>query len=140
MGDKAMKIIYVDTNIYAQKTMQEQIPKIVPKAGLHCFNRPELALAYAKAEGCDVLMTEVEFLTEKLGGIRLAKRCRSLIRRSTSFSLPYVTSTRLRRSCPGSASEALSQSRGKLMNWRQRSDLSFRIVRWWKNEQHKEKE
>lgn len=73
MGDKAMKIIYVDTNIYAQKTMQEQIPKIVPKAGLHCFNRPELALAYAKAEGCDVLMTEVEFLTEKLGGIRLAK-------------------------------------------------------------------
>ena len=73
-----MQIIYVDTNIYAQKTMQEQIPKIVPQAELHCFNRPELALAYAKAEGCDVLMTEVELLTEKLGGIRLAKAMQEL--------------------------------------------------------------
>ena len=73
-----MKIIHVDTNIYAQKIMQEQIPIIVPQAELHCFNRPEPALAFAKAQGCDVLLTEVEFLSERFGGIKLAKAIQEL--------------------------------------------------------------
>ena len=75
---KAMKIIYVDTNIYAQKTMQEQISKIVPQAELHCFRTPESALAFAKAQGCDVLLIEAEFLAERLDGFRLAKAIREI--------------------------------------------------------------
>lgn len=73
-----MRIIYVDTNIYAQKAMQEQIAKIVPQAELHCFRTPESALAFAKAQGCDVLLTEVEFLSERFGGIKLAKAIQEL--------------------------------------------------------------
>lgn len=73
-----MRIIYVDTNIYAQKAMQEQIAKIVPQAELHCFRTPESALAFAKAQGCDVLLTEVEFLSERFGGIKLAKAIREI--------------------------------------------------------------
>ena len=73
-----MKIIHVDTNKYALNEMQKDISQIVPNAQLHCFEHPELALAFAKAEGCDVLMTEVELWTEKLGGIRLAKAIQEL--------------------------------------------------------------
>lgn len=68
-----MKIIYVDTNIFAHSEMQEQIPIIEPKAELHCFDRPESALEFAKKQGCDVLLTEIEFWSESYGGIRLAK-------------------------------------------------------------------
>ena len=78
MSCKAMKIIHVDTNIYAQKIMQEQIPIIVPQAELHCFNRPEPALAFAEIHGCDVLLTEAEFLGERLDGFRLAKAIREI--------------------------------------------------------------
>lgn len=78
MSGKVMKIIYVDTNIYVQKAMQEQIPKIIPAAELHCFNNPDSALSFAEVRGCDVLLTEVELWTEKLGGVRLAKAMKEL--------------------------------------------------------------
>ena len=78
MSGKAMRIIYVDANIYAQKAMQEQIAKIVPQAELHCFRTPEPALEFAHAHGCDVLLTEAEFLAERLDGFRLAKAIREI--------------------------------------------------------------
>lgn len=78
MSGKAMRIIYVDANIYAQKAMQEQILRIVPQAELHCFHSPEPALAFAKIHGCDVLLTEAEFLAERLDGFRLAKAIREI--------------------------------------------------------------
>ena len=36
-------------------------------------DHPDQALAFAEAEGCDVVLTEIELWTERLGGIRLAK-------------------------------------------------------------------
>ena len=78
MSGKAMRIIYVDANIYAQKAMQEQIAKIVPQAELHCFRTPEPALEFAHAHGCDVLLTEVELWTDQLGGIELAKAMKEI--------------------------------------------------------------
>ena len=78
MSGKAMRIIYVDANIYAQKAMQEQIAKIVPQAELHCFHSPEPALAFAEIHGCDVLLTETEFLAGRFDGFRLAKAIREI--------------------------------------------------------------
>lgn len=75
---KAMKIIHVDANKYALDEMQKDISQIAPTAELHCFRTPEPALAYVKAEGCDVLMTEVELWTEKFGGVKLAKDIQAL--------------------------------------------------------------
>ena len=76
---KAMKIIHVDTNKYALSEMQKDILRIVPNAELHSFQSPVPALAFAEAHGCDVLMTEVEFLQEQLGGIELAKTIQELV-------------------------------------------------------------
>lgn len=78
MSGKAMRIIYADTNIYAQKAMQEQIANIVPQAELHCFNSPESALVFAENQGCDVLLTEVEFWAERFDGFRLAKAMKEI--------------------------------------------------------------
>ena len=75
---KAMKIIHVDTNKYALNEMRKDILQIVPNAELHSFQSPEPALAFAEAHGCDVLMTEVEFLRDQFGGIELAKAIQEL--------------------------------------------------------------
>ena len=58
--------------------MRRQIPQIVPGAELHCFNHPDPALAFAEAQGCDVLLPEVELWAELRGGIRLARAMREI--------------------------------------------------------------
>ena len=73
-----MKIIYVDTNKFALNEMQKDLLQIVPNAELHCFDRPKSALAFAEAQGCDVLMTEVELWSDQLGGIKLVKTIQEL--------------------------------------------------------------
>ena len=75
---KAMKIIHVDTNKYALSEMQKVIPQILPNAELHSFQSPKPALAFAEAQGCDVLLTEVEFWSDQFGGIELAKAIQKL--------------------------------------------------------------
>ena len=80
-----MKIIYVDTNKYAQIAMREQISQIMPEAELHCFNQSETALEYAKLNGCDVLMTEIELGRERLGGIRLANAIKEVNQRLSAI-------------------------------------------------------
>ena len=69
-----MKIIHVDANRFAQIAMREQIPQIVPDAELHCFNHPDTALAFAEAEGCDVLLTDTVFDGFSLDGTMLAEQ------------------------------------------------------------------
>lgn len=83
-----MKIIYVDTNKYARSEMQEQILEIEPKAELHCFERSESALEFAEKQGCDVLLTEIEFWSDSYGGIRLAKTMKEI---SPSVRIVFVT-------------------------------------------------
>ena len=75
---KAMKIIHVDTNKYVLSEMRKDILQIVPNAELHSFKGVEPALSFAEAQGCDVLMTELELWTEKRGGIRLVKAIQKL--------------------------------------------------------------
>lgn len=77
LGD-VVKVIHVDTNGFARSAMREQVPRIAPEAELHGFGRAEPALMFAEAEGCDVLLTEVELGPERLGGIRLAEAMREL--------------------------------------------------------------
>ena len=73
-----MKVIHVDANKYALDEMRMDIPQIDPNAELRCFNSPEPALAFAEIHGCDVLLTEAEFLAERLDGFRLAKAIREI--------------------------------------------------------------
>ena len=73
-----MRIIHADDNRFALEAMRKQIPQIVPEAELHCFDHPDPALAFAEAEGCDVLLTEVELWADRNGGIRLAKRMKEI--------------------------------------------------------------
>ena len=73
-----MKIIHVDTNKYARIEMQEEIRAIEPKAKLYSCYRPEEALEFAQKQGCDVLLTEIEFWSDTFGGIRLAKAIKEI--------------------------------------------------------------
>ena len=73
-----MKIIHADTYKYARSEMQTQIPIIEPNAELHCFERPETALEFARKNGCDVLLTEMEFWSDTFGGIKLAKAMKEI--------------------------------------------------------------
>ena len=73
-----MTIIHVDTNKYARIEMQEEIPTIEPKAALYSCYRPEDALEFARNNGCDVLLTEIEFWSDTFGGIRLAKAMKEI--------------------------------------------------------------
>ena len=73
-----MKIIHVDMNKYARYAMEKDIKELVPNAELHCFNAPDPALAFAKAHGCDVLITEIDLWLEELAGFRLAKAIQEL--------------------------------------------------------------
>ena len=85
---KAMKIVHVDDNKFALNEMRKDISRIVPNAELHSFQSPEPSLAFVKAHGCDVLLTEVEFLTDQLGGIELAKTIQEL---SPKVKIIFVT-------------------------------------------------
>ena len=73
-----MKVIYVDMEAFALMSMRERLPQIVPEAELHCFDHPNPALAFAEVEGCDVLLTEIELWSERLGGIRLAEAMKEI--------------------------------------------------------------
>ena len=83
-----MKFIHVDTNRQALQIMQEELPRIVPEAELYSFDGPDPALAFAGAEGCDVLLTEIELWSEQFGGIRLAEAMRKL---NPHVSIIFVT-------------------------------------------------
>ena len=73
-----MKVIHVDSNKFALDAMRDEFSRIVPEAELHCFELPDCALTFAEAQGCDVLLTEIELWSEPFGGIRLAKAVRKL--------------------------------------------------------------
>ena len=73
-----MTIIHVDTNKYALIEVQEQISAIEPKAEFYSCYRPEDALEFAQKQGCDVLLTEIEFWSDTFGGIRLAKAIKEI--------------------------------------------------------------
>ena len=73
-----MKVIHVDSNKFALDAMRDEFSQIVPEAELYCFELPDSALTFAEAQGCDVLLTEIELWTEPLGGIRLAKTMKEI--------------------------------------------------------------
>ena len=73
-----MTIIHVDTNKYARIEMQEEIRAIEPKAELYSCDHPEDALGFAQKQGCDLLLTEIEFWSDTFGGIRLAKEMKEI--------------------------------------------------------------
>ena len=73
-----MKIIHVDENRFARYEMEKDVLRVVSEAELHCFDNPDTALKFAEAEGCDVLLTEIELWNNRLGGIRLAKAMKEI--------------------------------------------------------------
>ena len=73
-----MKVIHVDSNKFALDAMRDEFSRIVPEAELHCFELPDCALTFAEAQGCDVLLTEIELWADRLGGIRMAKAMREI--------------------------------------------------------------
>lgn len=87
-GGLFVQIIHVDMNRYALQAMQKELPQIVPGADLHCFDRPDPALAFAEARGCDVLLTEIEFWNDPHGGVRLARAMKEI---NPRFNIIFVT-------------------------------------------------
>ena len=83
-----MTIIHMDTNKYARIEMQEEIRAIEPKAEFYSCYRPEDALEFAQKQGCDVLLTEIEFWSDTLGGIRLAKEMKAI---NSDIKIIFVT-------------------------------------------------
>ena len=73
-----MTVLCVDTNLIALYSLKTKVKKIMPDATvLVCRKTPE-AIHLARNRGCDVLISEIDFGSNKEEGIRLAEEIKAL--------------------------------------------------------------
>ena len=71
-----MTIVCVDDHSVMLRGTKHSIKQILPDASIVAFTRADEALAYAKENGCDVLVSEIELCG--LDGISLAKSVKQM--------------------------------------------------------------
>jgi DNA-binding NarL/FixJ family response regulator len=71
-----MKIVCVDDHPVILKGLSKSIQQLLPNASVNSFGRAEDALGFAKKNGCDVLISEIEL--GGINGIMLAKKIKKL--------------------------------------------------------------
>ena len=70
-GGKQMTIVCVDDHSVMLKGTKRSIEQILPDARIVAFSNADEALAYAKENGCDILVSEIELCG--VDGLTLAK-------------------------------------------------------------------
>lgn len=73
-----MKILCVDRMPWSLKLMLKTLREVAPEAEIHSCREPRDAIAIARAEGCDVLMTEMEFGRRLTEGVDLAREIKKI--------------------------------------------------------------
>lgn len=73
-----MKIICMDDTRREAETLRRRTQDIVPDAQIHACKTPDEAVQLAKAEGCDVLLTEIDLGRSGTGGILAAERIKRI--------------------------------------------------------------
>ena len=71
-----MKIVCVDDHPIILRGLSKSIQQLLPNASISTFGRAEEALGFAKENGCDVLISEIELVG--VNGITLAKKMKKL--------------------------------------------------------------
>ena len=71
-----MTVVCVDDHPVMLKGLSESIRQLLPDASIQAFRRAEEAFGFAKENGCDVLISEIEL--GDLNGIMLARKMKKL--------------------------------------------------------------
>lgn len=71
-----MTVLCVDDHPVIVNGLKSSISQLLPQAQVHAFTKAKDALHYARKNGCDVLLCEIELYDH--GGIRLAENIRML--------------------------------------------------------------
>ena len=73
-----MKIICVDGDLFGRICLKRRVKRMLPNAEIYSCKSPKSALKLAAMEGCDVLLTEIEFGKNACGGITLAEEIKKI--------------------------------------------------------------
>ena len=71
-----MRIVCVDDHSVMLKGTKRSIEQILPDASIVAFSNADEALSYAKENGCDILVSEIELCG--VDGLTLAKRVKKM--------------------------------------------------------------
>ena len=91
-----MKILCVDRMPWSLKLMLDTLSEVAPGAVIRSCREPRDAIAIAREEGCDVLMTEMEFGRRLTEGVDLARAIKKI---NPQVNIIFVTGCS-ERDCP----------------------------------------
>ena len=83
-----MLILCVDPSPWGLMELKREVRQIAPDAVVHGCRTSEKAIAQARAEGCDVLLTEIDFGGPKWEGLDLAERIKGI---NPAVNIIFVT-------------------------------------------------
>ena len=73
-----MKVLCVDPSPWGLLELKHEVKIVAPDAVVHGCRTSEKAIALARAEGCDVLLTEIDFGGPRWEGLQLAERVKGI--------------------------------------------------------------
>lgn len=74
-----MRIICADPSPISLFGLNIKVKRILPKSRIYLCNKTDSAIQIARNEGCDVLITEIDFGRGKGEGIRLAETIADIV-------------------------------------------------------------
>ena len=83
-----MKVLCVDPSPWGLLELKHEVRLIAPGAVVRGCRSSEKAIALAMAEGCDVLLTEIDFGGPRWEGLELAKRVKGI---NPAVNIIFVT-------------------------------------------------
>ena len=83
-----MIVLCVDPSPWGLLELKHEVRLIAPDAVVHGCRTSEKAIALAKTEGCDVLLTEIDFGGPKWEGLDLAERIKGI---NPAVNIIFVT-------------------------------------------------
>lgn len=73
-----MRILCVDDSSLSLSHLRRSLRRLVPGADVRCCRAPKDALACARRDGCDVLLSEIDLGLSRWEGLKLAERIRDI--------------------------------------------------------------
>ena len=74
-----MTIIYADPSPVSLLVLRKKVKKILPDSDVHICRYADSAIRLAEKNGCDVLITEIDFGRDKGEGVNLVKEIKKLL-------------------------------------------------------------
>ena len=73
-----MTVVCVDTNWFVLHGLKKKVQNIMPEASVYTCQSAKNALEIVEKQGCDVLITEIDFGGQKEEGIQLAHKVKDI--------------------------------------------------------------